>query len=135
MVVGDIKGIRDNSNLGKRNNQKLHKLPFETIYKQLEYKLKLKGILLIKQDESYTSRCSPYSPEVCKKYAARKNRIYRGLYLDREKKKVFNADIVGAYNILRKYIQKKNKEKIVNCKPEKINKVKKYKWNRHGFCA
>ena len=135
VVVGDIKGIRDNSNLGKRNNQKLHKLPFETIYKQLEYKLKLKGILLIKQDESYTSRCSPYSPEVCKKYAARKNRIYRGLYLDREKKKVFNADIVGAYNILRKYIQKKNKENTVNCTPEKINEVKKYKWNRQRFCA
>jgi len=135
VVVGDIKGIRDSSNLGKCNNQKLHKLPFEKIYHQLEYKLKLHGILLIKQNESYTSRCSPYAPEVCKKYAARKNRIYRGFYMDREKKKAFNADIVGAYNILRKYLHKENQINVVEWKPERLNEVTKYKWNRHKFCA
>lgn len=135
VIVGDIKRIRDNNNPGKRNNQKLHKLPFKTIYNQLEYKLKLAGILLIKQNEAYTSKCSPYSPEISSQYAAGKNRIYRGLYIDKEKKKVFNADSVGAFNILRKYLQKKKKLSISKLNPERLNRVKKYKWDRHRFCA
>jgi IS605 OrfB family transposase len=133
VIVGDIKGIRDNSNLGQQNNQKLHKLPYEIICNQLEYKLKLKGIPLIKQNEAYTSRCSPYSPDICKKYEAGKNRIYRGLYIVKEKKRIFNADGVGAYNILRKYLQKKKKK--LNLNPEGLNEVTKHKWNKHCFCA
>ena len=39
--------------------------------------------------------------EVSKKYAERHNRIERGLYT--EEKQAYNADAVGAYNILRKY--------------------------------
>ena len=35
-------------------------------------------------------------------YAKRKNRIKRGLF--RDGRDVFNADAVGAYNILRKYL-------------------------------
>ena len=55
--------------------------------------------------------------------------------MDREKKRSFNADIVGAYNILRKYLHKENKINVVEWKPERLNEVTKYKWNRHKFCA
>ena len=68
---------------------------------QLEYKLKLKGIRLIRQEEAYSSQCPPTSPEVSSDFAKKSNRKQRGLYC--EKGMVYNADAVGAYNILRKY--------------------------------
>ena len=101
VIIGDIRNIRKGSDLGKKNNQKLHGLPYEKIYCMLEYKLKQAGIVLVKQEESYTSQCSPYAPAVSSEYAKRSNRKKRGLYA--AEGKVFNADAVGAYNIMRKY--------------------------------
>ena len=101
VVIGEIKGIRKGSNLGKRTNQKLHGLPYEKIYHMLEYKLHMRGISLIRQAEGYSSQCPPTSEKVAKEYAQKKNRRYRGLYM--KEKQIYNADAVGAYNILRKY--------------------------------
>ena len=53
------------------------------------------------KEESYTSQCSPLSPEVGKRYAEPSKRKERGLY--RDGNRTYNADAVGAYNILRKY--------------------------------
>ena len=102
VVAGDIKNIRKNTNLGHEVNQKLHSLPYSRIYGMLSYKLELYGIRMVLQKEAYTSQCSPYAPKVSRKYAKRKNRIKRGLF--RDGRDVFNADAVGAYNILRKYL-------------------------------
>jgi len=102
VVIGDIKGIRENKDIG-RNNQQLHGLPYEQIYKKLIYKLSVNGIRLIKQKESYSSQCSPDSPKVSRKYSCKKNRQCRGLYV--EGNVIYNADSVGAYNILRLYLQ------------------------------
>ena len=55
----------------------------------------------IKQ-ESYSSQCPPDSIDVSKKYAVKQNRIKRGLYICNGN--IFNADCVGAYNILRLYL-------------------------------
>ena len=87
---GDIKGIREEKNLGRKTNQQLHSLPYARIYMQLEYKLKMQGIRLIRQEESYSSQCPPQSEEVS-----------RGIYI--VDTVIYNADAVGAYNILRKY--------------------------------
>ena len=108
VVIGDIKGIRKGNDLGSRINQKLHSLPYEHIYMQLEYKLKMKGIRLIRQEESYTSQCSPQSQEVSRIYAEKKNRKKRGIYAAGAV--IYNADVVGAYNILRKYNAVSGKE-------------------------
>ena len=43
VVIGDIKGIREEKNLGRKTNQQLHSLPYARIYMQLEYSLKCKG--------------------------------------------------------------------------------------------
>ncbi|MCF0229553.1 MAG: transposase [Parasporobacterium sp.] len=101
VIIGDIRNIRKGTDLGKKNNQKLHSLPYEKICAMLEYKLKLKGIRLVKQEESYTSQCSPYAAEVSRECAQKGNRKTRGLYVVKDE--VFNADAVGAYNIMRKY--------------------------------
>lgn len=108
VVIGDITGIRKGKNLGRQTNQKLHGLPYGRIYTQLEYKLAMNGIRMIRQEESYSSQCSPYSEKVSKEYAEGRNRCMRGLY--KEEECIYQADAVGAYNILRKYSNKSAKE-------------------------
>ena len=109
VIIGDIKNIRRNKNFGKITNQKLHALPYDKIYTMLEYKLALYGIRMKKQTEEYTSQCSPYAPEVSKHHAEKNKRVKRGLY--KEQFHVFNADAVGAYNIMRKYIAESGADK------------------------
>ena len=101
VVIGDIKGIRKERNLGRKPNQKLHSLPYARIYMQLEYKLKMKGICLIRQEESYSSQCPPQSEKVSHIYAEKRNWKKRGICI---------VDAVGAYNILRKYHAVSGKE-------------------------
>ena len=60
MVVWDIRNIRKEKNMGHKTNQKFHNLPYNKLYIMLEYKLKLYGIPLIKQEESYTSQWAHY---------------------------------------------------------------------------
>ena len=105
VVIGDITNIRKDNDLGNVTNQKLHSLPFAKIYMMLQYKLKMKGIILIKQNEAYTSQTSPLSREVSKESAQKSNRIKRGLYKDGDKS--WNADCVGAYNILKLHLSAK----------------------------
>ena len=97
---------------------------YNKLYIMLEYKLKLYGIQLIKQEESYTSQCSPLSPEVSKRYAESSNRKERGMYITDGVR--FNADAVGAFNILRKYLSVSGKQKelsVTRLKNPEIIKV------------
>ena len=89
-----------------RFNQNIRAINFSKIYSLLDYKLKLVGIELIKVNEAYSSSCSPNSPLVDKRFANKANRVYRGLF--KEGNNVFNADIVGAYNIMRIFGQINN---------------------------
>lgn len=107
-IIGDITHIRDNNNMGAANNQTFHSLPFAKIYAMLEYKLAMRGITLVKVKESFSSQCSPLSEAVNKKHALKSNRKYRGLYVDGFN--IWNADSVGAYNIMRIYAQAKDRD-------------------------
>lgn len=100
VIIGDITGIREGNDKGKNVNQKLHSLPFLKFNQKLEYKLKRKGIKLIHQKEYYTSSCPIDSIDISKEYQ-NKGRIERGLY--KEKNTIYNADCVGAFNIMRLY--------------------------------
>lgn len=102
VIMGDLTHVRQNADLGKKTNQKLHSLPYARLYGLVEYKLAQKGICMVKQKESWSSQCAPDTPEVSKEYAQKENRRKRGLY--KSGKSVYNADAVGAYNILRKYM-------------------------------
>ena len=131
IIIGDITNIREDNSMGKVNNQKLHKWPFKRIKDCIKYKAENKGITVEMQEESYTSQCSPYTPQVAKEYAKKSNRKYRGLYKDNDNQ-IFNADCVGAYNILRKYL----------CRIEKsipavvgLDTPKMYQWNSQSFIA
>ena len=103
VIVGDITGIREDKNFGHVINQNFHALPYRKIFTMLQYKLSMEGVNVIQRKESYSSQCSPLSPEVSKRYAMKENRVKRGQYKDGEC--TWNADCVGAYNILRLYLK------------------------------
>ena len=107
VVIGDIKNIRKDNNLGHAANQKLHALPYRKLYVMLEYKLSLEGISFFKQNEPYSSQTSPLAPAVDKSHACKSNRVKRGLYADNDA--VWNADCVGAFNIVRLFLKKHKK--------------------------
>lgn len=104
VIIGDMTGIRDGKDFGNVTNQTFHALPFKRICELLSYKLALFGITLVVQCEAYSSQCSPLSPSVSKENAVKSNRVKRGLYKD--KGHAWNADTVGAYNILRLYLNR-----------------------------
>lgn len=116
VVVGDITNIRKGNSLGHVTNQKLHALPYRKIYTLLGYKLAMEGIRLVKQKESYSSQCSPLALTVSGQYACKAKRVKRGLYVDGAHS--WNADSVGAFNILRLYFQEESI--IINLNPMKI---------------
>ena len=112
VIIGDLSGLLNaknefaNNKEKHRYNQNIRAINFSKIYSLLDYKLKLVGIELIKVNEAYSSSCSPNSLNVCKESADKSNRVYRGLF--KEYSNVYNADIVGAYNIMRIYRQNNN---------------------------
>lgn len=102
VVIGDLTGIRENNDKGAVVNQELHGLPYKKIYTLLSYKLAMRGIKFVMRIEAYSSQTSPLMPKVCREYADKSNRVSRGHYVDG--KMSWNADCVGAYNILRLYL-------------------------------
>jgi len=98
ILVGELKGIRADKDWGDAGNQKLHTWPFSKITSLLTYKAALAGIRVIKAPEKSTSTTCP----ACGK-RIKKARIYRGLFVHCSR--AFNADLVGAYNILQRYLR------------------------------
>ena len=109
VIIGDVTGILHqkkefNSNKDKhRYNQNMRAICFARIYEYLSYKLKQVGIELVIIDEAYSSGCSPKSLTVSKDYYDKTKRKHRGLFVDDND--IYNADAVGAYNIMRLYRQ------------------------------
>ena len=114
LVIGKNKFWKQDINIGKRNNQNFVSMPFLTFIDMLEYKCKLKGIEVVYQEESYTSKASFLNEDFIptftrdsvdlKKYKFSGTRIHRGLYKIKRKKIYINADVNGSLNILRKYL-------------------------------
>ncbi|MEM2051211.1 MAG: RNA-guided endonuclease TnpB family protein [Thermoproteota archaeon] len=96
VVIGQLnKGIT-NIDIGRQNNQKLHRMPYGKFIEKLRYKAKVNGITVIQVNESYTSQTCSRCGDVDKA-----NRVYRGLYVCKKCGAVINADVNGALNILR----------------------------------
>jgi len=104
LVVGFNKQWKTSIDMGRISNQKFVLVPHKQLLKYLEYKCKLVGIILICNEESYTSKCDGLALEPVKshsKYLGK--RVHRGLFKS-SVGKFINADINGALNILRKVI-------------------------------
>lgn len=106
ILIGDLKGIREAKNFGVKTNQRFHKWPFRKVAELIRYKAALIGIAVVSLTEEYTSQtCSVCKEMPTKENACKANRKYRGLYSCNECGTVMNADINGARNIAKKYLE------------------------------
>uniref|UniRef100_UPI000B354930 RNA-guided endonuclease InsQ/TnpB family protein n=1 Tax=Thermococcus litoralis TaxID=2265 RepID=UPI000B354930 len=101
IIVGYPKGISRNSDKGKKQNYLLsHVWRFNYIIKRLKEVAEEYGIEVIITDEAFTSKTCP----VCGR-PHEGARFVRGLFKCPATGLVFNADLVGAFNILRKVVK------------------------------
>ncbi|MBZ0285439.1 MAG: transposase [Anaerolineae bacterium] len=104
LVIGKNDGWKQGIELGKRTNQNFVQIPHARFIEMLIYKAELVGIVVLVTEESYTSKCSFLDGEsICKHEQYLGRRIKRGLFRASDGR-VINADVNGAYNILRKVI-------------------------------
>ena len=109
VFVGKNQGWKQEISLGKKTNQTFTQIPFTTFISQLTYKCSARGIEVVEQEESYTSKASffdndelpIYNADNPQTYEFSGKRIKRGLY-QAKNNYCFNADCNGALNILRK---------------------------------
>ena len=59
VVIGDVKDIRQNLDVGSTNNQKLHQWSHGHVRHLLTYKAERQGMHVVSQEERYTSRTCP----------------------------------------------------------------------------
>ena len=101
IVIGDFKGIKRN----KKHMKYFVTIPYVTLINQIKYKAKKVGIKVIMINESYTSGCSCIDDYVIsKKCYNKKRRKKRGNFVTNNGFNI-NADVNGAYNILRRYLK------------------------------
>ena len=101
IVIGDFKDIKRN----KKHMKYFVTIPHTTLINQIKYKAKKVGIKVVMINESYTSGCSCIDDyEVSKKCYNKKRRKKRGNFVTNNGFNI-NADVNGAYNILRKYLK------------------------------
>ena len=110
LIIGKNNGWKQETNLGRQNNQNFINIPHQMFINQLKYKCQLEGIIVIEQEESYTSKVSFFDNDFIPVYGqsdelfkSSGKRIKRGLYKT-SSGLVLNADINGSLNIMRKYL-------------------------------
>lgn len=106
VFIGKNQGWKQEVALGKKTNQSFTQIPFTIFISQLTYKCLARGIEVVEQEESYTSKASfvdqdeiPIYGESDKKPAFSGKRVSRGLYRTKNGF-LLNADVNGSYNIL-----------------------------------
>jgi len=123
IVIGNNKDWKRESELSKRINQSFIGIPHQEFINKIIYKAENVGIKVILTEESYTSGTSFLDDELpIKENYNKTRRIYRGLFKSNEGK-LINADLNGAYQIMRKVFPKAFAEGIqgVGLHPVRVN--------------
>ena len=101
IVVGYPKNIAREANKGKKQNFILsHVWRFNYVIKRLKEVAEEYGVEVLLVDEAFTSQICP----LCGQRHSN-GRIFRGLFKCRGEGVVMNADLVGAFNILKKVVR------------------------------
>ena len=106
IVVGYNKEWKQDTNIGNINNQNFVNIPFYRFINMLDYKCRLKGINFKTITEEYTSKCSFIDEEEIEKHINYVGKRISRNFFRTKKGILINADINGAYNILKKYMKK-----------------------------
>ena len=104
IVIGHSNGWKQESTMVKKNNQNFVQIPFNMLIQQIRYKAEERGINVIIQDESHTSKCSFLDHEGIEhhdSYAGK--RIKRGVFRS-AKGILIHGDLNAVYNIITKAI-------------------------------
>ena len=109
LVIGKNDAWKQEVHMGKRNNQQFVQIPHARFIQMLTYKAELVGITVLITEESYTSKASfldrdplpVRDPKDDTEHTFSGKRVKRGLYRASGKRYI-NADVNGAYNIVRK---------------------------------
>ena len=102
LVIGKNPNWKQEVEMGKGNNQQFVCIPHARFIEMLTYKAELVGIQVLITEESYTSKCSFLDNEAIGKHEQYMGkRIKRGLFRASDGR-LINADVNGAYNIIRK---------------------------------
>jgi putative transposase len=109
VIVGFNLGMKQDINIGSRNNQNFVQIPFYSLRGKLKALCERYGLTYQEQEESYTSKASALDGDDLPTYNADKpatyqfsgKRVKRGLYRSQDGHLV-NADCNGAANIGRK---------------------------------
>ncbi len=96
VVIGDLRNLRQNVDVGHTNNQKVHQMISGKIRGMVEYKVVRLGMSTKLQDESYTSQTCP----VCSHRYKPKGRNYKCSKCGFK----YHRDGVGSVNIRGKYL-------------------------------
>lgn len=130
LVIGKNDSWKQEINLGKSSNQTFTNIPHTRLIEMLTYKAQLAGMAVLITEESYTSKASFLDGDPLPAWAEKSlhppvfsgGRIKRGLYKSRSGI-LINADLNGAYNIIKKVIPNAWAEGIegLPCVPVKVN--------------
>jgi len=131
LIIGHNKLWKQETNIGKCNNQNFVSIPHSRFFAMLKYKCNLEGISIVEREESYTSKCSFLDLEPIKKQTKYVGlRVKRGLFRSQSGINI-NADVNGSYNILRKEIPEAFSQGIeaVVVQPVRVNPYQNKLWN------
>ena len=110
IVMGVNRGWKQETDMGKVNNQNFMGIPHDGLKKMIMYKTAGKGIRIIEQEESYTSKADITAGDLMPVYGREDGKVVfsgrrkkRGMYVS-SAGYMINADCNGAANILRKAI-------------------------------
>ena len=102
IVIGNNKDWKRESNMSKKVNQSFVGIPHQRFIEMVKYKAENVGIKVVLTEESYTSGTSflDYEKPIKENYN-KSRRIFRGLFVSNNGIKI-NADVNGAYQIMKK---------------------------------
>ena len=104
IIIGKNKEWKQNVNLSKRINQHFVQIPFARLIEMIEYKAEEYGMAVVTTEESYTSGTSFIdNEEPVKENYNKSRRVHRGLFVS-DSGITINADLNGAYQILKKVV-------------------------------
>lgn len=109
LCIGKNPNWKQEANMGRRTNQNFVSVPHARFIEMLTYKAQLVSIQVIVTEESYTSKASFLDADPLPVYGSAGaesatfsgKRVKRGLYRAADGRHI-NADVNGAYNIIRK---------------------------------
>ena len=123
ILIGKNINWKQESKMSKKVNQNFVSIPYDLFIEKLKYKCENVGIKFITTEESYTSGTSFLDNELpTKENYNKKRRVYRGLFKSNDGR-LINADLNGAYQIIKKVIPNAFVEGIegVGLHPVRVN--------------